>query len=136
MLKMASCCLIYLTLVKTNQINGRDPVQNLPELPNFMQYYTWCQACGRHADDICCPPVKSCLKSCSCVVCTSSACRLHEISTPKIFLVKEQNSSANKAIFSLKKCFTFGQHFSPTKLPLNTIAFCKKHCVISRNRVS
>ena len=39
-------------------------------------------------DDICCPPVKSCPKSCSCVICTSSARRPHEISTPKIFPVK------------------------------------------------
>ena len=31
-------------LVVTSQINSRDPGKYLPELPNFMQYYTWCHA--------------------------------------------------------------------------------------------
>ena len=30
--------------VVTSQINSRDPGKYLPELPNFMQYYTWCHA--------------------------------------------------------------------------------------------
>ena len=36
-------------LVVTSQINSRDPGKYLPELPNFMQYYTWCHAHIVHA---------------------------------------------------------------------------------------
>ena len=38
--KMASSCLIYQTFGFTSQINSWDPGKYLPELPNFMQYYT------------------------------------------------------------------------------------------------
>ena len=91
MLKMASCCLIY--LVKTNQINGRDPVQNLPELPNFIQYYTWCQACGWRPDDICHLPVKSHPKSHSRVIRMSSAGHLHVVRTSSARDFNSQNIS-------------------------------------------
>ena len=102
MLKMASCCLIYLTLVKTNQINGRDPVQNLPELHNFMQYYTWYQACRWRLDDICHPPVKSHPKSHSRVICMSSACCLHVVCTrlqlPKYFQLNSRTALLTKTV--------------------------------------
>ena len=32
------------SIVVTSQINSPDPGKYLPELPNFMQYYTWCHA--------------------------------------------------------------------------------------------
>ena len=53
-------------------------------------------ASGRCADDIWRLPVKSHPKSHSCVFCTSSARSPHEISTPKIFPVKQQSNSSAK----------------------------------------
>ena len=50
-------------LVVTSQINSRDPGKYLPELPNFMQYYTWCHAHVVRAHR----------------PCTSSACHLRVI---------------------------------------------------------
>ena len=52
--------------------------------------------CRRRANDICHPPVKSHPKSGSCVVHMSSAPCPHEISTPKIFPVKQQSNSCAK----------------------------------------
>ena len=52
--------------------------------------------CRRHVDDMCRPPVKSHLKSHSHVVCTSSTHCLHDISTPKIFPVKQQSCCSAK----------------------------------------
>ena len=49
--------------VVTSQINSQDPGKYLPELPNFMQYYTWC-----HAHDVRARRPR--------IVCTSSACHL------------------------------------------------------------
>ena len=51
--------------VVTSQINSWDPGEYLRELPNFMQYYTWCHV---HVVRACCP-------------CTSSVCHLHVICT-------------------------------------------------------
>ena len=62
-----------------------------------------CTMCGRCADDICHPPVKSRPKShsrvirmssacCPHIICTSSARCPHEISTWKIFPLKEQTA--------------------------------------------
>ena len=48
--------------------------------------------CRQHPDDICHPPAKSCPKSHSHVIRTSSACRPHEISTGNIFPLKEQTA--------------------------------------------
>ena len=53
-------------LVVTSQINSRDPGKYLPELPNFMHYYTWCHAHVVRARHARCPRM-------------SSACRLHII---------------------------------------------------------
>ena len=44
--------------------------------------------CRQHPDNICCPPVKFCLKSYSRVVRMSSVHRLHKILIPKKFPVK------------------------------------------------
>ena len=65
--------------VVTSQINSRDPGKYLPELPNFMQYYTWCHA---HVIRACCPHV---IRSSSPrhlhVVCVSSV-HAHMLSAP------------------------------------------------------
>ena len=60
-----------LPLFVTSQINSRDPGKYLPELPNFMQYYTWCHAHVVRA----CHPCTSSMHH-PRIICTSSACHL------------------------------------------------------------
>ena len=80
--KMASSCLIYQTFGCYSQINSQDPGKYLPELPYFMQYYTW-----QHVHVI------RTSSACTHVICTlsthhphahtSSTCHLHIVcSTP------------------------------------------------------
>ena len=85
---MASSCLIYQTsnfgCYYSSQINSRDPGKYLPELPNFMQYYTWCHAhivrvhrprtSSAHVVHARCPGTSS--ARCLHIVSTSSVCHL------------------------------------------------------------
>ena len=62
------------SVVVTSQINSPDPGKYLPELPNFMQYYTWCHMHVVHTLSthvICTHHLH--------VVCASSVCHLHVI---------------------------------------------------------
>ena len=67
----------YISILKFWQIVYNSKLTRKPV--GFMQ--SCCHpvrmTCGWRADDICHPQVKSCLKSCSRVICTSSECRLH-----------------------------------------------------------
>ena len=63
-------------VVVTSQINSPDPGKYLPELPNFMQYYTWCHP---HVVRTCRPRTSSTHIVRACCLRTSSAHHLHVV---------------------------------------------------------